>query len=157
MVWSYFIFYDRGVFFFRELNEDDERLADFRLKCHPHLHAVLPGFNWRGSGDRAFGGITGQGWVCAPQGSCPSSRLGLDGVISHLSRIQSYQIKSIRRNREAGLWCQEVFEPPDKHNNICVKSSHKQEDEETEDSFRNMECQDNVPAGKTGGGMQGHG
>jgi hypothetical protein len=28
-----------------ELNGDDERLADFRLKCHPHLHAVLPGFD----------------------------------------------------------------------------------------------------------------
>ncbi len=27
------------------LNGDDERLADFRLKCHPHLHAVLPGFD----------------------------------------------------------------------------------------------------------------
>jgi hypothetical protein len=28
-----------------ELDGDDERLADFRLKCHPHLHAVLPGFD----------------------------------------------------------------------------------------------------------------
>jgi hypothetical protein len=27
------------------LNGDAERLADFRLKCHPHLHAVLPRFD----------------------------------------------------------------------------------------------------------------
>ncbi len=53
-----------------------------------------------------------------------------------LSRIQSYHIKSIRRNREAGLWCPEVFGPPDKHNNICVKPSHNQEEEETNKSGR---------------------
>jgi hypothetical protein len=51
----------------------------------------------------AIDGITGQGLVCVPQGSSPSSKLGLDGVIFNLSRIQSYHIKSIRRNREACL------------------------------------------------------
>jgi hypothetical protein len=45
--------------------------------------------------------------------------------------------------------------PLDEHINISVKSSHNQE--ETEDPFRNMECQDNLSGGKTGGGMQGHG
>jgi hypothetical protein len=28
-----------------ELNEDDERLADFRLKCHTYLLTVIPGFD----------------------------------------------------------------------------------------------------------------
>jgi hypothetical protein len=30
---------------FGELDGDDERLADFHLKSHPHLHAALPGFD----------------------------------------------------------------------------------------------------------------
>ncbi len=65
-------------------------------------------------------------------------------------------IKFTSRNREACLWCPEVFGPPEKHNNIGVKPSHNQE-EETEDSFRNMERQKVVSAGKTGTGLQDHG
>ncbi len=65
-------------------------------------------------------------------------------------------IKFTSRNREACLRCPEVFGPPDKHNNISVKPSHNQEEEETEDSFRNMERQNVVSAGKTGIGLQDH-
>jgi hypothetical protein len=81
------------------LNGDDERLADFRDKCHPHLHAVLPGFDWRGSGDRAFGGITGQGGVCVP---FQQSRVwwGDFPLISNL--IISRQVKYIGDNHK---WC----------------------------------------------------
>jgi hypothetical protein len=70
------------------------------------------------------------------------------GVICHLSRIQSYHIKSIRRNRGAGLGYPEVFGPPDKQLNISVKSSHNQEEEEdastqgrttlTDQKFKNL-------------------
>ncbi len=58
-------------------------------------------------------------------------------------------IKSRSRNREAGLWYPEIIGPPDKHKhiNIGVKPSHNQEEEETEDSIRNMERQNVVSAG----------
>jgi hypothetical protein len=65
-------------------------------------------------------------------------------------------IKFTSRNREACLRCPEVFGPPDKHNNIGVKPSHNQEEEEAEDSFRNMERQNVVSARKTGTGFQDH-
>jgi hypothetical protein len=41
------------------------------------------------------------------------------------------------------------------HQHRC--QTEPQEEEETEDSFRNMEREDDVSAGKTGGGMQGQG